>query len=366
MASEFHALSERNNARWRKLRVPVAPYFELTPRCTLDCKMCYVHLTPEQMGDRRELTTEQWLRLSDEAFEAGMLYVVLTGGECMLHPGFWTIYEHLLELGVIVSVNTNAFTLTDEDIERFRLRPPAGFRITLYGASEEGYERCTGHRAFQRVVDNIVKLRNSGFHMGLAITLSRYNAEEFTQIAKLAQDLKIKYTYGLELSEANPDTNRCKEDYALSEEEMLRITLALHLQENRPLNIHEPITELPAQMPDDISCKGMRCGSGTTSYVIHWDGRMSPCFDFHGEVNVLDVGFQAAWEETKRLSREWIQPVECLNCKLRSVCAVCVLKRQNPNDPGHCDPKRCQYTIDRYNMGLTSLSHSDNSKDEDC
>ena len=148
MEANQNALYARNKQRWRQLRVPVSPYFELTPRCTLDCKMCYIHLTPEQMGDRKELSTEQWMRITDEAVEAGMLYVVLTGGECMLHPGFWEIYDHLLDKGVVVTVNTNAYTLTDADIERFRCRPPAGFRVTLYGASEEGYERCTGRRAF--------------------------------------------------------------------------------------------------------------------------------------------------------------------------------------------------------------------------
>lgn len=30
--------------------IPITGLFEFTPRCTLDCEMCYVHLSPSQMS----------------------------------------------------------------------------------------------------------------------------------------------------------------------------------------------------------------------------------------------------------------------------------------------------------------------------
>lgn len=357
-------LSEQNKRIWRSKQIPVSPFYELTPRCTLDCKMCYVHLTPAQMGERRELTAEQWNRITDEAVEAGMLYTVLTGGECMLHPGFWEIYDHLLDRGVIVTVNTNAFTLTDADIERFRRRPPAGFRITLYGASEEGYERCTGHRAYAKVLENITKLRDAGFLTVIAITLSRYNMDELLEMIRVARGLKLRVNYVMELSEPNEDTGRHMDQFSLSQEEIIAKTRELYLAEHRTLFQNEPIRELPALLPDDPNCKGMRCGSGTTSFVIHWDGRMSPCFDFRNDIRVQDVGFRAAWEETKRLARNRPQPVECESCRLFSICHECVLCRQDPKNPGHADLNRCRMTIERYNAGLCTL-HETAHKDPD-
>lgn len=355
MKSHQNLLSDRNKWIWQQKQIPVSPFYELTPRCTLDCKMCYVHLTPEQMGERKELSTEQWNRITDEAVEAGMLYVVLTGGECMLHPGFWEIYDHLLDKGVVVTVNTNAYTLTDADLERFKRRPPAGFRITLYGASEEGYERCTGRRAFARVVENITKLRDAGFLTVIAITLSRYNMDEFVEMVRVARNLKLRVNYVMELSEPNEDTGRHMADFNLSREETIAKTKELYASENRPIFANQPITEQPARLPDDPGCKGVRCGSGTTSYVIHWDGRMSPCFDFRNDIRIQDVGFKAAWEETKRLARERLQPVECESCRLRPICHECFLCRQDPNDPGHANPRRCEMTIERYNAGLVTL-----------
>ena len=362
MEKHPNLLSDQNKQIWRSMQIPISPFYELTPRCTLDCKMCYVHLTPEQMGNRREMTAEQWNRITDEAVEAGMLYTVLTGGECMLHPNFWEIYDHLLDRGVIVTINTNAYTLTDADIERFRRRPPAGFRITLYGASEEGYERCTGRRAFARVVENITKLRDAGFLTVIAITLSRYNVDEFVEMVRIARDLKLRVNYVMELSEPNEDTGRHMDDFNLTQDEIIAKTKELYAAENRTIFENEPIRELPAILPDDPNCKGMRCGSGTTSF--RWDGRMSPCFDYRNDIRVQDVGFRAAWEETKRLARAYPQPVECDTCKLLPICHDCVLCRQDPKNPGHADQRRCRMTIERYNAGLSTL-HNAQADDPD-
>ena len=363
---ENPSLSKQHFARWRHCRVPVAPYFELTPRCTLDCRMCYVHLTPAQMGDRRELTTEEWLRISDEAAAAGMLFVVLTGGECMLHPGFWEIYEHLLDLGVAVAVNTNAVALTDADLARFARRRPASVRVSLYAATEEGYERATGRRALAPVVENLRKLRDQGLLNSVAITLTRFNADELPAMIRLARELRLQPKYVLDLSEPYADTGRYMEDFTLSNEALHRIHMEVLRPADRPLSRNEPVTELPALLPDDPDYRGLPCGAGKSSFAIHWDGRMSPCFDCRGTVRVPEVGFQAAWEETKRLAEAFPLPVECRDCRFAPICSVCVMSRADPRNPGHCNPRRCQYTIERYNLGLASLAEPVPMEEKDC
>lgn len=62
--------------------VPLSGTFELTARCNLDCRMCYIH---KRANDRaaaaRERTTAQWLDLAKECQDAGTLLLLLTGGE---------------------------------------------------------------------------------------------------------------------------------------------------------------------------------------------------------------------------------------------------------------------------------------------
>ena len=44
-------------------------------------------------------TAAEWLKLAQEAKEAGMLFLLLTGGEPFLYPEFWELYGELKEMG---------------------------------------------------------------------------------------------------------------------------------------------------------------------------------------------------------------------------------------------------------------------------
>ena len=54
----FSAFSEYLEAKARKPGVPIHGQFELTPLCNLSCKMCYVHLSADQLQGRRD---DQWV-----------------------------------------------------------------------------------------------------------------------------------------------------------------------------------------------------------------------------------------------------------------------------------------------------------------
>ncbi len=97
------------------LGIPVSGIFELTPRCNLSCKMCYVRLTPEQMEPLgRERTAQEWLSIGKDAKDAGMAFLLITGGEPTLRKDFAEIYEGLAQMGLSISVNTNGTLITDE------------------------------------------------------------------------------------------------------------------------------------------------------------------------------------------------------------------------------------------------------------
>lgn len=66
-------------------KIPLGGSFELTPRCTLDCKMCYIH---RRENDKSALKLEKnaafWIDLAKKARDSGMLMLLLTGGEPLL------------------------------------------------------------------------------------------------------------------------------------------------------------------------------------------------------------------------------------------------------------------------------------------
>ena len=370
MEENWGSYFRSKSMHWRQMGVPVSGTFELTPRCNFDCKMCYVHLTPEQMGDRRELSTEQWIRIIDEAIEHGMLFALLTGGECMLHPGFRRIYTHLKDYGILITVNTNGLLLTDENIAFFRENPPSKLRLTLYGASEDTYERTTGRRVYGRVIRNIDKLNAAGIRPVVAMSVSKYCYDDVIPMIRIIRGYGLKYTMDMNMIDGDEGTGHRAEDYALSPEQIARKYAEIRQLSGQPLYENEPVTEIPPLMPDNPESRGMHCGAGRTTYVVRWDGTMVPCFmmDEVG-VNAAELGFAAAWAHTARVTKEYPMPVECFSCRFNAVCPSCIMLRQDKKNPGHRNPRACLETIAKYNAGVIALKDeapSDAEPSEDC
>ena len=95
-------------------KVPLYGVLELLPLCNLNCDMCYVRMSREEMEEVGRLRTmEEWTKTAEDMMRAGTLFVLLTGGEPLLYPHFRELYQKLRELGMIITINTNG-TLIDE------------------------------------------------------------------------------------------------------------------------------------------------------------------------------------------------------------------------------------------------------------
>src|SRR5699024_6289092 len=114
---------------------------ELFILCNMKLDMFYIRLSTEEMKKRGRLhTADEWIRLAREMEEAGVLFLLLTGGEPLLFQDFRRLYQELRKIGMILTINTNG-TLLDEDWADFfgRYRPRR-INITLYGKNGTAYE----------------------------------------------------------------------------------------------------------------------------------------------------------------------------------------------------------------------------------
>lgn len=337
----------------RKNKIPIGGQFELTPRCTLDCKMCYVHLSHEQMKLNTELSTDEWIRIIDEAYRQGLLFSLLTGGECMLHPGFSAIYRHLHEIGVFVTINTNGFILSDENFELLKTLPPYAVNISLYGASEEVYERVTGVRAFDRVLNNIRRLRDAGINVSVSVTPSTYLFDDVVNILTLCKDERLKYNLTFSLVDAREDTGRSIMNYGLSAEEEISLREVVRKTTGKQLYSNSDSFLPPERCSANVECKGIECNAGRGSYAVTWDGVLHPCF------RVMDVGvslkkksFADAWRTISDATDSIVIPSECESCSAKRSCNSCYIMRADPQDPRHCNRDMCKRTLLKIQNGL--------------
>ena len=52
-------------------KVPLSGTFELTPRCNMNCRMCYIRMSEAEMRARgREYTAEEWIEMGKACAKA--------------------------------------------------------------------------------------------------------------------------------------------------------------------------------------------------------------------------------------------------------------------------------------------------------
>ena len=81
-----------------------------------------------------------------EAADAGMLYLLLTGGEPFLYPQFRVLMEGLHSMGLLITINSNGTMIDASVVEWLKQCPPSRINISLYGASDETYAQLCVHR----------------------------------------------------------------------------------------------------------------------------------------------------------------------------------------------------------------------------
>jgi len=329
---------------------PVEVMFELTSRCNFDCKMCYVHNQSNQDVLSRELSTEQWKRIMDEAFCSGMLFATLTGGECLLRRDFKELYLHLFNKGVHVSVMSNGLLINDDLIEFFKKYPPRSIQVSVYGSNNDDYENVTGFRAFDIIDQNLQQIRSlNKTKLRIAVTPSRYLIDDYKSILTYCKNNGFELARNEMFLFENRD-NKDKNDYYLSVQELVQLEIIRH-EMFRPLT---PISDLPlpgAHCADPVH--GTGCNAGTCSAFISWDGLMSPCVNLLiCKESVISDSFQNAWERTTQCAKSFLQPIECNGCAYTKTCFHCPAIRLSQSGDGHCNPTACELTVNKCKAGI--------------
>lgn len=186
------------NLKCATLGIPSNGIFELTPRCNLRCKMCYVRLDPEQMAAiGQEYTAAQWLDMGRQVRDAGTVFLLLTGGEPTMRSDFCEIFQGLEEMGFSIAINTNGTHLTPQIRELWHRLPPLQVNITLYGTCREDYEALCGNPgAFDAVVDALDWLQREGILVHLNTTIVPTNRHKFLEVEQFAKNrgLELRLT----------------------------------------------------------------------------------------------------------------------------------------------------------------------------
>lgn len=340
--------SLNNNAQIRKKlndkaaiqKIPLNGIFELTPLCNMDCEMCFIRMSKEEMEKTaRFRTAEEWIDLGRQCVDAGMLFLLITGGEPFLREDFREIYTALSQMGIMIAINTNG-TLIDEDtVAWLKKNPPMRINITMYGSSNQTYaEICGNPLGYDKVTRAIDMLINAGIQVRINVSFTPKNVCDMEGIYAFAKDrnIQVKPTIYMFPPLRKSVDSKCEnriDDIRFSSKEAGTVLFQTREQQMGKENFHiflKMQNQGVFDFADKEECNGkceneIGCYAGQCFFWITWDGRMLPCGMMNEPVSYpFRDNFLESWNQICRKTEEMHMPEACVKCKNRKSCAVCM------------------------------------------
>ena len=310
--TEFsHGLLEK----CKKKRMPFHATFELTPFCNFQCNMCYIRLNSDQAARQGKLlTTEQWIKLADEAKAMGVISLEVTGGEAIIRPDFEMLYTYFINRGFLIILRTNGYAIDNKMLAMLSHWKPYKICVTIYGATDETYQKICGIRdGFSVVSKNILALRDAGLTVQVSATLTVDNIKEQESMRKWAADNGFQLTFAGMLLTPIQGTGRSVDH--------LRIKGA---KEEYELN--DEMKAIPREVinKDYYMNPFWMCRSYGAKFTITWDGKMTAC-NSNPSIwsdpinNDVAKAYNDLYQKLDNIRR----PKECENCQYIDICSVC-------------------------------------------
>ncbi len=325
-------------ALWQKLEAKRALFsfdLDLTARCNLNCRHCYINLPAgDEVARAKELSLEEIAHIADQAIELGALWCLLTGGEPLLRPDFPEVYMMLKRKGLLISLFTNATLIRPEHIELFKKYPPRDIEVTIYGASAETYERVTRRPgAFAQFVAGLDALFAAGIRVRLKAMALRSNLEDMAAIAAFGRSrTKDFYRFDPQLHlryDRDPVRN---EEIRAERLTPAEVTAMERADAERFGSLLKGCDELINEAFTHAGCNHLfHCGAGNGSCSIGYDGTFRLCQSLWAPgttVNLREVPLRQAWEElVPRVRGMRSQDAQflasCRRCPIVNLCLFC-------------------------------------------
>jgi len=325
---------ERLKQKRDRTGFPRGVLFEITHRCNLRCRHCYV--VPE--SKKRELTTFEIKSIFDQLVEAGCLHVTLTGGEPLMREDIFSLIDYARRIGLFIHLFTNATLITPRIADRLREFQLISLEVSFHSLKKERFDWFTQvDGSFDNTMKAINLLREKNIKLFLKINLTKLNIDEIQDLKRFVDDLEAVPEWATILS---PKSDGSKDNLVLrlEPEEVLKVNEIIYPEsvsttEGRTIDKGDSllgeIQEDEVLGRDWAMGKLFRCGGGISGLAINPYGELKPCVEsnlpgFSILNNSLKVAqkLQGDYMESFKISPD----SKCIECKLSNFCLSCPVK----------------------------------------
>lgn len=310
--------------------IPINGSIELTPLCNMNCDMCYVRMSKDEMERQGRLrTAEEWLEIGAQMKDAGVLFLLLTGGEPLLYPQFKEVYLRLKQMGMILTINTNGTLIDEEWADFFQKHKPRRINITLYGESSATYEQlCHYGEGFDRTMEAVRLLTERGVDVKIGGSATKANAAHIEEIIDCGDQLGVPVRVDTYMMPAERERNQPYNLQSRLNPEAAAQVRIKALKKEMPADTFRQYVLQTIDMVENFvpseEPRCVTCYAGNCSFTLNWQGNMRPCVVLsEPSVSVFDAGFAPAWQQIRETVGKIRLNLKCSQCKLKAVCRTC-------------------------------------------
>lgn len=317
---------------------------EVTSRCNLSCKYCYI------APDSTDLRTPEILHTIDRLDDAGALPLTLTGGEPFMHPDILEILTHAFSKSFFtVFILTNGTCITDEHLAiltRYR-RQIGAIRISFFSHIPEIHDAFTGHcGSFSAAYSTAHRLKQAGFRINTLTNIVPENSDSFKQTLDFFRDQGFRAFYGItKIAPTESLSDYCSTATSRSFFKSFFSKLPVSQIAGMADHYRERIRKKDSSIH--------LCEHMFSTIAVKSDGTLVPCLSFRKEAiaNVKEDKrpLQQIMRESsliKKLRTKKRKDIaECSTCELVNCCVICpAIVSENTVSTNEITMQHCNYS----------------------
>ena len=164
---------------------------ELTYRCPLQCPYCS---NPVEMAKyKNELTTEDWIRVMQQARKMGATQLGFSGGEPLVRKDLEDLIKEARRLGFYTNLITSGVGMDESRIVAFKEAGLDHIQISFQASNEELNNYIGKSKSFQHKYEMARLVKKYEYPMVLNIVLHRKNVDQIKDILDMTVDLNADY-----------------------------------------------------------------------------------------------------------------------------------------------------------------------------
>ena len=304
-----------------RLGVPLSVQMDITYRCNERCVHCYL-----DHDDHGEMTTAEIKSVLDQLAEAGVFFLIFSGGEVFMRMDFFALVEYARSLMFCVKVKTNAFMIGEKEADLLAKSHVDSVQVSIYSHRPEVHDAVTKlPRSLERSIAGIRRLRNRGVKVILANVLMGSNFQDYAGVKALAAEVGAEFTIDPTITPMM-DGDRSILSLGINPDELRQV----FRDEGLVGNVDEFCAAPTGPLSEEDAVETIPCSAGHTACYISPYGDVYPCVQFPLPTgNVRRSKFLDIWHHSRELKE-----VRSITLSDLQGCSQCVHQTSCTRCPG--------------------------------